>query len=96
MPKYTLPIGFEIASLKGDINNRCFEGGPFRHPIEYQMERLVHPETTLRGRFKIRQMAYHYTDCLMEQFPELQAAISYATLAERFVEIIFKEAKERK
>lgn len=95
MPKYTLPIGFEIASLKDDINNRCFEGGPFRHPIEYQMERFLQPETCLRGRFKIRQMAYHYTNCLMEQFPELQSAISYATLAERFVEIIVKEARQR-
>lgn len=93
MPKFTLPIGFEITSLKADINARCFDGGPFRHPIEYQLERFRHPETQARGRFKIRQMAYNYTDQLMEQFPELQGEISYATLAEQIVEKLIKEAR---
>lgn len=93
MPKFTLPIGFEITSLKADINARCFDGGPFRHPIEFQLERFRHPDTQARGRFKIRQMAYLYTDRLMEQFPELQDAISYATLAEQIVELLIKEAR---
>lgn len=91
MPQFVLPIGYMITSLKADINDRCHIGGPFRHPIEYQLERYHNPETRTRALFKINQMSFRYTDYLMEQFPELSSAISHATLAMQIAETLIRE-----
>lgn len=90
MPKYTLPVGYEIASLKADINERCHVAGPFRHTVEYQLERFANPETRAKARFKLTQMAMAYTNSLMQQFPDMQRMISHATLAMQIDETLIK------
>ena len=90
MPKYTFPIGYEIASLKADINERCHVAGPFRHTVEYQLECYVNPDTRAKARFKLTQMAMAYTNSLMQQFPDMQRMISHATLAMQIEETLIK------
>lgn len=91
--KFSLPIGYEIESLTADINERCYKGGPFRHPVEYQLERFCNPETRERARFKLSQMATEYTVCLMHQFSDLPRTISHATLAMQIMETLIKSTK---
>lgn len=94
MPKYTLPVGYEIASLKADINERCHVAGPFRHTVEYQLERYANPQTRAKARFKLTQMAMAYTNSLMQQFPDMQRMISHATLAMQIDEALIKSIKK--
>lgn len=94
MPRYTLPVGYEIASLKADINERCHVAGPFRHTVEYQLERYANPETRAKARFKLTQMAMAYTSSLMQQFPDMQRMISHATLAMQIDEVLIKSIKK--
>ena len=94
MPQFSLPIGYEIASLKADINERCHVGGPFRHTVEYQLERYANPETRAKARFKLTQMCMDYTNSLMEQFPDMQRIISHATLAMQIDETLIKSIQE--
>lgn len=91
---YTLPNGVVLNSLTDDINSVCHAGGPFRHTIEYQLERYQNPDERARARFKISQMTTFYVDKLMTQFPEMQAIISHATLAMQLKEILLKTPHE--
>lgn len=81
MPKFTLPIGFEIPSLKADINERCCQNGQFHHNIEHYLGMYRQPETREKARFRITQICIDYTTKVMQQFPDLQAVKSGATLA---------------
>lgn len=94
MPTFILPIGYAIPSLKADINECCHVGGPFRHPVEYQLERYTDPATRQRAMFKITQMCMAYASHLMKQFPELQSRIATATLAMQIEEVLVKEQRE--
>ena len=94
MPCFNLPIGYQIISLKADINECCHVGGPFRHPIEYQLERFLVPETRTYALFKIKQMTFFYTAYLMNQFPDLQKKISSATLAMQITEALVRSVRE--
>lgn len=94
MPCFNLPIGYQIISLKADINECCHVGGPFRHPIEYQLERFLVPETRAYALFKIKQMTFFYTAYLMNQFPDLQKKISSATLAMQITEALVRSVRE--
>lgn len=93
MISYKLPTGYMIPDLLADLNNVCYVGGPFRHNIEYQLERFTHPDTRAKASFKITQMTMAYTNYLMQQFPELQSVIAHATLAMQIQEIILKSIK---
>lgn len=93
MISYKLPTGYTIPDLLADLNNVCYVGGPFRHNIEYQLERYTHPDTRAKASFKITQMTMAYTNYLMDQFPELQSSIAHATLAMQIQEIILKSIK---
>lgn len=93
MISYKLPTGYTIPDLLADLNNVCFVGGPFRHNIEYQLERFTHPDTRAKASFKITQMSMAYTAYLMQQFPELQNVIAHATLAMQIQETIIKTYK---
>lgn len=93
MIPYALSTGYEIPDLLADINNVCFVGGPFRHNIEYQLERFAYPETRAKASFKITQMAMAYTNYLMNQFPELQAMVAHATLAMQIQETLLKSTR---
>lgn len=90
---YELPTGYTIPDLLADINNVCFVGGPFRHNIEYQLERYHHPDTRAKASFKITQMCMAYTNYLMNQFPELQAMVAHATLAMQIQETLLKSTR---
>lgn len=90
---FKLPTGYTIPDLLADLNNVCFVGGPFRHNIEYQMERFTHPDTRAKASFKITQMTMEYTNYLMQQFPELQNVIAHATLAMQIQETIIKSSR---
>lgn len=90
MIPFTLPTGYTIPDLLADLNNVCYVGGPFRHNIEYQLERYTHPDTRAKASFKITQMTMAYTNYLMSQFPELQASIAHATLAMQIQETLIK------
>lgn len=94
MPSITLPIGFHILSLKADINDRCCKGGPFRHTVEYQLERYAHAETRARASFKITQMCMVYTSLLMKQFPELEEKVSSATFAMEIREMLIRNIQK--
>lgn len=94
MPSFTLPVGYHIMSLKADMNECCNVGGPFRHSIYYQLERFRKPETSACALFKIKQMAFFYTDYLMNQFPDLQKMISSATLAMQITEALIRADRE--
>lgn len=93
MIPYTLPTGYTIPDLLADLNNVCYVGGPFRHNIEYQLERYTHPDTRAKASFKITQMTMAYTNYLMTQFPELQSSIAHATLAMQIIEKIVHSSK---
>lgn len=93
MIPYALPTGYTIPDLLADLNNVCYVGGPFRHNIEYQLERYTHPDTRAKASFKITQMTMAYTNYLMQQFPELQNVIAHATLAMQIQEKIFKSTR---
>lgn len=88
MPSYTLPVGFEIPHLTTDIDTRCQHGGPFRHGVEYQLERFRDPEQRRRAVFKLTQMCNWYTDTLMQQFPELQSLVSHARLSAEIMDAL--------
>lgn len=90
MIPYALPTGDTIPDLLADLNNVCYVGGPFRHNIEYQLERYTHPDTRAKASFKITQMTMAYTNYLMQQFPELQTSIAHATLAMQIQETLIK------
>lgn len=94
MPSFTLPVGYHIISLKKDMNECCNVGGPFRHTIDFQLERFRQPETRAYAIFKIKQMAFFYTDYLMNQFPDLQKKVSSATLAMQITEAIIRSDRE--
>lgn len=93
MIPYALPTGYTIPDLLADLNNVCYVGGPFRHNIEYQLERYTHPDTRAKASFKITQMTMAYTNYLMQQFPELQNVIAHATLAMQIQEKIIKSTR---
>lgn len=93
MIPFTLPTGYTIPDLLADLNNVCYVGGPFRHNIEYQLERYTHPDTRAKASFKITQMTMAYTNYLMLQFPELQSSIAHATLAMQIQETIVKSTR---
>lgn len=90
---FNLPNGYTIPDLLVAINNVCFVGGPFRHNIEYQLERFAHPDTRAKASFKITQMCMAYTNYLMNQFPELQAMVAHATLAMQIQEALLKSIR---
>lgn len=94
MPLYQLPIGYQIMSLKADMNECCHVGGPFRHTVEYQLERLHHSDQRGYALFKLKQMAFFYTAYLMHQFPDLQRTISNATLAMHITETLIREESD--
>lgn len=93
MIPYALPTGYTIPDLLADLDNVCYVGGPFRHNIEYQLERYTHPDTRAKASFKITQMTMAYTNYLMQQFPELQNVIAHATLAMQIQETIIKSTR---
>lgn len=90
---FHLPTGYTIPDLLADLNNVCFVGGPFRHNIEYQLERYTHPDTRAKASFKITQMTMSYTNYLMIQFPELMSIVAHATLAMQIQETIIKSGR---
>lgn len=94
MPSFMLPIGYHIMSLKNDMNECCNVGGPFRHSVDYQLERFRQPETRAYALFKIKQMSFYYTDYLMNQFPDLQKVVGHATLAMQFTEALIRADRE--
>lgn len=93
MIPFTLPTGYTIPDLLADLNNVCYVGGPFRHNIEYQLERYTHPDTRAKASFKITQMTMAYTNYLMIQFPELMSIVAHATLAMQIQETIIKSGR---
>lgn len=93
MISFTIPTGYTIPDLLADLNNVCYDGGPFRHNIEYQLERYTHPDTRAKASFKITQMTMAYTNYLMNQFPELQAMVAHATLAMQIQETLLKSTR---
>lgn len=94
MPCFILPIGYQITSLKTDINECCHVGGPFHHPVDYQLERFLVAETRAHALYKIKQMTFFYTSYLMNQFPDLQKTISSATLAMQITEALIRSVRE--
>lgn len=93
MPKYTLPIGYEIASLKADINERCHVSGTYPFTVEYLLESYANPETRTQARFKLMQMCMTYTSILMNQFTDMQRMVSHATLSMQLVELLVKTTR---
>lgn len=86
-------IDTDINTLIESINKVCFIDGPFRHNVEYQLERYTHPNTRAKASFKITQMAMTYTNYLMNQFPELQSRVAHATLAMQIQEKLINHGR---
>lgn len=93
MPTFNLPIGYQIVSLKADMNECCNVGGPFLHPVQFQLECFNKPESRDHALFKIKQMAFFYADCLMKRFPDLERTISTATLAMQIVDTLIQSSR---
>lgn len=93
MITFFLPNGRKLQNLIVDINQTCCIKGPFRHNVEYQLERHRHPDTRAKASFKITQMCMAYTNYLMNQFPELQAMVAHATLAMQIQEALLKSIR---
>lgn len=94
MISFLLPNGYNIDDLFAEINNVCFVGGPFRHNLEFQLDRFQHNETRAKASFKITQMSMAYTNYLMNLFPELQSMIAHATLAMQIQDAIFSSIRK--
>lgn len=87
---YALPIGIIIPDLQADINDRCHVTGQFPQPVEYYLDHRHDDSEGAQMRFRLTQMVMTYTDYLMAQFPDLQATMSYATLAMQIEETLIK------